>query len=192
MLAKDPRQRFPTGGALADVADAVLEGRYPDPAPPVPPLPATPASLSGPPATALPGSPTTAAPPGAPAAAAPSGPPPSGPPGSPPVGGQVARLTPPPPGPVTLGLPYLPRRAIGRSRWPVWLGLLLVAVLAAGAAAALLSSSSSSTPGNGTTGRSVSSPARPTASVAPPTPLVTLHPDELNGQRDEHGRLRIR
>ncbi|MFL6128351.1 MAG: protein kinase domain-containing protein [Mycobacteriales bacterium] len=111
-LAKDPRQRFPTGGELAEAVRAVQEGRYETP--PV----AAPDGVGGVhPGVAYPPSWAPAA--GTPWPAGGAGPAP------PPAAAQPAFPAVPPPVP--------PRPALrGRrgSRWPLWIAATLLLVLA--------------------------------------------------------------
>jgi serine/threonine-protein kinase len=134
-LAKDPWQRFPAGGELAEAVRAVQEGRYELPAPVPAPVPIpVPDGVGGTnPGLAYP-------PPWAPAAAswAPRGGPSAA--QAPPPPGAVQPVPPPAPGyPDPPGFPGTPppvrpaadagrrRRA---SRWPLWIAATLLLVLA--------------------------------------------------------------
>jgi eukaryotic-like serine/threonine-protein kinase len=184
-LAKDPRQRFATGGELAEAVRAVQEGRYEVPAgspdgvggthpglaypPPWAAAPAAPAPVPTPAPAPAPGPAPLSAPRPAPAAA----------PGSAPWSQHSpARPTPPPPTPPRAagqprpayaaadpsGFPGTPPPVAappaGRrrgSRWPLWIAAALLLVLAvAGVVTVLLDRG---TDGDGQPTRSAGHPA---------------------------------
>ena len=144
-LAKDPRQRFATGGELAEAVRALQEGRYvPSGMAPAPDGVASGLGPAHPPPWVVPPVPPQAA-------AFPAAPPavPTAQPAFPP--------TPPPVPPAAV--PARPAGLRG-SRWPLWIAATLLLVLAlAGVVTVLLDDGGSAN--DGRPGRSASQPAQP-------------------------------